>query len=91
MPFNHADYTCSREPIRVFKIEGHTFDISQATTEGSVETRSKEKTLFFTLLASCASPGLELCRMALTGEEQHNQGFKYYKPHWKTTGYEDRT
>jgi hypothetical protein len=33
-----------------------TFDISQAITEGFFETRSKEKTLFFTLLAILASP-----------------------------------
>ena len=36
-----------------------TFDISQATTEGSLETRSNEKTLFFTFLARRASPVIQ--------------------------------
>lgn len=34
----------------------HTLDISQAITEGFFETRSKEKTLFFTLFAIFAQP-----------------------------------
>lgn len=36
--------------------EAHTFDISQAITEGSFATRSKDQTLFFTLLANRPSP-----------------------------------
>lgn len=36
--------------------EKHTFDISHAITDGSFETRSKEKTLFLTFLARRASP-----------------------------------
>jgi len=37
----------------------HTFAMSQAITFGSLETRSREKTLFLTLLAMSASPGIE--------------------------------
>ena len=37
-------------------MKGHTFDMSQAITEGSFETRSKENTLFFTFFARRASP-----------------------------------
>ena len=37
------------------KIERDAFDISQAITEGSFETRSKEKTLFFTFFSRRAS------------------------------------
>lgn len=38
------------------KMKALTFDMSQAITEGSFETRSKEKTLFFTFFARRASP-----------------------------------
>ena len=38
----------------------HTWAMSQAITEGSDETRSMEKTLFFTLFASFAFPGNQL-------------------------------
>jgi len=40
----------------------HTFAMSQAITFGSLETRSIEKTLFFTLLAMSASPRIETLR-----------------------------
>ncbi len=39
-----------------FKMKAHTLDMSQAITEGSFETRSKENTLFFTFLARRAFP-----------------------------------
>lgn len=39
-----------------FKYSALTFDISQAITEGSFETRSNEKTLFFTFFERRASP-----------------------------------
>lgn len=35
-----------------------TLDISQAITNGSFETRSREKTLLVTLFASIASPAI---------------------------------
>lgn len=38
------------------RVGGHTFAISHATTEELWATRSKEKTLFFTLLERRASP-----------------------------------
>lgn len=38
--------------------EIHTWAMSQAITDGSLETRSMEKTLFFTLFASVAFPGI---------------------------------
>lgn len=43
--------------MRVNLKKPHTFDISQAITEGSLDTRSKEKTLLFTFFARRASPG----------------------------------
>lgn len=39
--------------------KAHTFDMSQEITEGSLEMRSKEKTLFFTFFARRASPGIQ--------------------------------
>lgn len=46
----------ARNSISKTPSEAHTFDMSQAITEGSCATRSKDQTLFFTLLASRASP-----------------------------------
>ena len=37
-------------------MKARTFDISQAITEGSFETRSKEKTWFLTFFERRASP-----------------------------------
>lgn len=48
--------------------------MSQAITEGSFETRSKEKTLFFTFFARRASPETQLSRMTMT--EQRKQDIK---------------
>lgn len=38
------------------QMKAHTFAISQDITEGSLDMRSKEKTLFFTFFARRASP-----------------------------------
>lgn len=52
--------------------EGLTFDISQAITEGSFETRSIEKTLFFTFFARRASPVINLSRMTMAEEPKQD-------------------
>jgi len=49
-----------------------TFAMSQAITLGSLETRSREKTLFFTLLAMSASPRMHQKRENISSEQAKN-------------------
>lgn len=54
------------------KEEVHTFAMSQAITFGSLETRSREKTLFFTLFAMSASPVKQWGNKQSSSEEMHD-------------------
>lgn len=60
--------------------KGHTFDMSQAITEGSLDTRSMEKTLFFTFFARRASPGIQR-RESTTSAKQTGTDYYDYLVH----------
>lgn len=47
--------------------------MSQAITLGSLETRSREKTVFFTLLAMSASPRMQRKHEIISNEQKEHR------------------